>query len=207
MGIVSLLFTIGLNIYIIRSTKNVIFSDKNNIKKAYTGLVLGAKVYQNGNLSGILKDRVDSALDLYNAKKINRFLLSGDHGREKYDEVNYMKKYLLKKGVLERNIFLDHAGFDTYSSIYRAKEVFKVDSLIIITQNFHVKRAVYIAKNMNLNVQGFIADKHTYGIAKKMMIRENLANVKAFLELLIHKKPKYLGDAINIRDDSYKSFD
>jgi len=189
------------------STKKVISSNINSISKSYTGLVLGAKVYKNGNLSGILRDRVDSALELYNAKKIKRFLLSGDHGKINYDEVNQMKKYLIKKGVSEKDIFLDHAGFDTYDCVYRAKKIFNVDELIIITQEFHLKRAVYIAKSLDMKVQGYMADKHTYGIANRMLLRESLANVKAFLELLINKKPKYLGKAIDIKGDSSKSFD
>lgn len=169
--------------------------------------MLGAKVYENGDLSGILKDRVDAAIELYENKKIKRFLLSGDHGRENYDEVNHMKKYLLNKGVPIEDIFLDHAGFDTYNSIYRAKKIFKVDSVIIISQAFHVKRAVYIAKYLDLQAQGYTADKHTYGIAKKMIIRESLANVKAFFELLFNREPKYLGAEIDIQGDSSKSFD
>jgi len=118
-----------------------------------------------------------------------------------------MKKYLINKGVPTCDIFLDHAGFDTYNSIYRAKKVFLVDDVIIITQKFHVKRAVYIAKSLGLNVQGYIADKHTYGIAKKMIFREALANVKAFIEIFIHRKPKYLGNTIDIKGDSSKSYD
>ena len=167
IGIPLLLFIITLNSYIKKTTENSIFSDVNLISKSYTGLVLGAKVYNNGALSSVLKDRVDSALALYNAGKIKRFLLSGDHGTINYDEVNQMKNYLIKKGVPARDIFLDHAGFNTYSSVYRAKKIFLVTDVIIITQKFHVKRAVYIAKSLGLNVQGFTADKHTYGIVKK----------------------------------------
>jgi len=118
-----------------------------------------------------------------------------------------MKNYLIKKGVPKQDIFLDHAGFDTYDSVYRAKYIFNASEIIIVTQNFHVKRAVYIAKSLDLQVQGYTADKHQYGIAKKMILREGLANVKAFLELLVHKKPKYLGTVIDIKGDSSKSYD
>jgi len=201
------LLIISLNIYIKISTKNKIFSKLENISASYTALVLGAKVYKNGDLSGILKDRLDAALELYKAKKIKRFLLSGDHGKTNYDEVNQMKKYLLQNRVSIDGIFLDHAGFDTYNSIYRAKFIFNVKDVIIVTQGFHIKRAIYIAKRFNLNVQGYTADKHIYGIAKKMMFRESLANVKAFFELLLHIKPKYLGEKIDIIGDSSKSFD
>jgi len=207
LGFALILFILGLNLYVKKITENLIFSKVNSISNSYTGLVLGAKVYENGDLSGVLKDRVDAAIELYENKKIKRFLLSGDHGRENYDEVNHMKKYLLNKGVPIEDIFLDHAGFDTYNSIYRAKKIFKVDSVIIISQAFHVKRAVYIAKYLDLQVQGYTADKHTYGIAKKMIIRESLANVKALIELLFNRKPRYLGAEIDIQGDSSKSFD
>lgn len=207
MGVLVLFFVFGLNYYIYSSTKSSIYSDTNKVSKSYTALVLGAKVYRNGNLSVILQDRVNTALDLYQSKKITRFLLSGDHGKSNYDEVNLMKDYLIKKGVPKQDIFLDHAGFDTYDSVYRAKHIFNVTEIVIVTQHFHVKRAVYIAKSLGLKVQGFTADKHQYGIAKKMVLRESLANVKAFLELLFHKKPKYLGSIIDIKGDSSLSYD
>lgn len=207
MGFLGLCTIILLSYYISKTTKSAIYSDVNAISKSYTALVLGAKVYQNGHLSSVLKDRVDAALELYKAKKIKRFLLSGDHGTTNYDEVNQMKAYLLKKGVSKHAIFLDHAGFDTYQSIYRAQYIFKANDIIIVSQKFHLKRALYIAKSLGLQAQGYSADKHTYGIAKKMILRESLANVKAFLELLIHKKPKYLGQVIDIKGDSSKSFD
>ena len=120
-----LVFIIGLNFYIATATKATIYSDAELVPKAYTALVLGARVYKDGQLSGVLKDRIDSALDLYKSQKIARFLLSGDHGRKDYDEVNHMKAYLIEKGVPTAAIFLDHAGFDTYNSLYRAKKYLK----------------------------------------------------------------------------------
>lgn len=207
LAVFILIFIFCLNLYINLTTKENIFSNKEDIPSCYTGLVLGAKVYKNGKLSGILKDRVDTALELYKIGKIKRFLLSGDHGKQHYDEVNQMKKYLLNKGVPENDIFLDHAGFDTYNSAYRAKAIFLVDDVIIVSQEFHLKRAVYIARKLGLNAYGIKADKRKYGIAKRMFLREKIANVKAFLELLIGKKPKYLGVIIPIKGDSKKSYD
>ncbi len=207
IGIVGILFTILLDFYIVKSTKKQLFYKTSNVKVSYTGLVLGARVYKSGNLSLILKDRVEVALELYKNKKIKRFLLSGDHGTKAYDEVNAMKNYLLKHGVPEKDIFLDHAGFDTYNSIVRAKKVFLVNNVIIITQKFHLKRSLFIANNIGLKAQGFICDKHNYGIAKAMFVREKLANVKAFFEVFLHRKPKYLGKIIPITKDSKLSFD
>jgi SanA protein len=208
--IISALIIIGallLDLYIVKTTKSKIYAKTSQIPNAYTGLILGSKVYNNGNPSGILKDRLDAGLELYKKNKIKRFLLSGDHGTKQYDEVNSMKKYLLKKGVSEKDIFLDHAGFDTYNSLFRAKEIFLVKDLIIVTQQFHLKRSLFIAKNIGLNAVGYVADKHQYSIANKMKIREKLANVKAFLELSINRKPTFLGHKIPITGDSSKSFD
>ncbi len=207
IGIIVLLAILFLDFYIIRKTSNNIYRDINNISTVYTGLVLGAKVYNDGRLSGILKDRVDVAYDLYKNKKIKRFLLSGDHGRKEYDEVNNMKLYLIKKGIPERDIFLDHAGFDTYNSLYRAKHIFNVKDVIIVTQEFHIKRATYIALSLGLSTQGMVADKHKYTIAKRMVVREMLANVKAYLELNLSKKPYFMGNKIPITGESKLSYD
>ncbi len=207
IAIIGLLFIFVLDYYIQKTTSKYIYSTSNNIPNCYTALVLGAKVYNDGSLSGILRDRVNTALELYKVGKIKRFLLSGDHGREDYDEVNQMKIYLQNKGVKEVDIFLDHAGFDTYNSAYRAKHIFLVNDVIIISQGFHIKRAVYIARKLGLDAYGIKADKRSYSIARKMVIREKLANVKAFFELLSNKKPTYLGEQISIKEDSKKSYD
>ncbi len=206
-GIILILCILLLDFYIIKSTKNQLFTEVTSVKKSYTGLVLGARVYKSGGLSLILKDRVETALKLYQSKKIKRFLLSGDHGTKSYDEVNAMKNYLVNLGVPEKDIFLDHAGFDTYDSLVRAKKIFLVNDVIIITQKFHLKRSLFIANNTGLNAQGFVCDSHNYGIAKTMFIREKLANIKAFIEIFLHLKPTYLGKKIPITKDSNLSFD
>ena len=204
---IGVIFIYFLDYFIENQTKKQLFYKIDSIPKSYTGLILGSKVYANGNPSGILKDRLDAGIELYQNHKIKRFLLSGDHGTTKYDEVNTMKKYLHNEGIPLSNIFLDHAGFDTYNSIIRAKKIFKVTDLTIITQKFHLKRSLFIANQLGINANGFIADKHQYAIANKMNIREKLANVKALLELLINRNPKFLGKAIPITGESSKSFD
>lgn len=196
-----------INRIITSKSGNFIYSDINNIPKCYTGIVLGAFVSNSGYLSNILQDRMDNAIDLYKAKKINRFLLSGDHGQITYDEVNSMKSYLLDHGIDSSDIFLDHAGFDTYSSMYRAKEIFQVKDAIVITQTFHLPRAVYIARSMDLNAFGFSADNRRYSSIDYLKKREILANVKAFFELLIQKKPRFLGPKIPINGKSELSYD
>ncbi|MCI8336143.1 MAG: DUF218 domain-containing protein [Peptococcaceae bacterium] len=163
-------------------------------------LILGARVYSDGRPSPLLQDRLDYGYRLYAAGKADRIIVSGDHGRKDYDEVNAMKNYLLTKGVPPEHIFLDHAGFNTYDSLYRAKEIFQVKSLIVCTQEFHMPRALYIGRRLNLEAYGYAApDKAMYHMAYNHF-RERLAQVKAFLETdVLHRKPKYLGNIIPIQ--------
>jgi len=203
--VVIVIITINLTVNL--KSKKYIYSNVNDVPYCYTGIVLGAQVSSTGYLSDFLQDRVDAAIELYNAKKINRFLLTGDHGRVGYDEVNSMKDYLMNHGIKEEDIFLDHAGFDTYNSLTRAKEIFQVKDAIIITQEFHLPRAVYIARGKGLNAYGVIADKREYSSINYLKRREILANIKAYFELLINKNPKFLGNKIPITGDSKLSYD
>ncbi|MCK4799462.1 YdcF family protein, partial [Candidatus Parcubacteria bacterium] len=124
-----------------------------------------------------------------------------------YDEVNTAKDYLLDKGVKSEDIFLDHAGFDTYDSLYRAREIFEVSSVIVVTQNFHLPRAVYIGRKLDLEIYGFSADKHLYANVDYNESREIFSKVKAFFDVSFHAKPKFLGEKIPISGDSKKSWD
>lgn len=176
------------------------------IQNAKAGLVLGAKVNEDF-LSHIFKDRLDAAILLYDNGKIEKILVSGDHGTKDYDEVNTAKKYLLSKNIKQEDIFLDHAGFDTYDSLYRAKKIFGITDVIIISQNFHLGRALYIAQNLGLNAQGFSADLHNYGSFIKNNIRESLARAKAFYDVNFNSLPKFLGPKIDINGDARQSWD
>lgn len=190
------------------STKDYIYQNLENVPSRKTGLVLGALVYSDGGLSDMVKDRCDTAFELYKSGKIQKILVSGDHGQVEYDEVNTMKNYLLKKGVKPEDLFMDHAGFDTYDSLYRARDIFKADSLIIITQEFHLPRAVYIAKLLGIDAVGIKADKTYYaGGTSYNEFREKFSNIKANLDILLQNKPKYLGDVISIDGDSRMSWD
>ena len=165
-------------------------------------IVLGAYVYPNGRLSDMLKDRVDTALELFNDGKGKKLLLSGDHGQTTYDEVNGMKNYVKAKGIKGEDIFMDHAGFSTYETMYRARDVFKAKKVIIITQEYHLKRAVYIARKLGLDAYGVAADKQKYRGMATYKAREVLARCKAFLYVNVTKpKPKFLGEPIPITGD------
>ncbi|EAS19290.1 conserved hypothetical protein [Flavobacteria bacterium BBFL7] len=201
------LLVIILQFHIKRSSRDVIFKNASELEPAYVGLVLGASVRPDKSLSPILQDRVDKAYELYDKGIIKKFLLSGDHGQEDYDEVNAMRRYLNDKGVPNQDIFLDHAGFDTYDSMFRAREVFQVEELIVITQEFHLPRAIYVGKKMGLKLQGFIADNREYPGNAYFTRREWLANIKAWIELNIEKSPTYSGKPIPITGSSLPSHD
>lgn len=173
-----------------------------DVPEADAIVVLGAKVYSNGNVSPILADRLDYAIELYNQNKAPKILLSGDHGTKAYDEVNAMKSYVCKAGVPEEDVFMDHAGFNTYSTMYRVRDVFKAENIIVVTQDYHLKRAIFIARELGLEAYGVASDKHIYPQMAMYETREVLARVKDFGLVNIFKpKPKYLGEVIDIRGD------
>ncbi len=196
-----------INFDINSGSRQYIFSETEKVPETEVALILGAKVYNDGRLSDMLRDRADTAIILYESGKADKILMSGDHGTPEYDEVNAVKNYLLGKGVKAQDIFLDHAGFDTYDSLYRAKEIFQARSVAIVSQNFHLPRAVYIGRSLGLEAYGVSADLHTYGGIENNRNREILADVKAFWDIKLGAKPKFLGSAIPLSGDSMKSWD
>lgn len=197
---------IALNVAIYFYTNKHIYQDLDQIPAAYTGIVLGAGA-RNNQVSVILRDRLETAFALYKKGKIKRFLLTGDHGRKNYDEVNTMKDYLVAKGVPESDIFLDHAGFDTYDSMFRAKELFEVKDAIVITQDFHLNRSLFLARNLGLDANGFAADKRVYKGRKYYAFREKFTILKAVYNVVFHSTPHFLGEKIPITGDSKLTFD
>ncbi len=204
--IVGIVLFAGLNIGISFYAGKYIYHQIAEVPPAYCGIVLGAGI-RNERVTPILRDRLDTALDLYKAGKFQRFLLTGDHSRKNYDEVNTMKDYLMAKGISDSVIFLDHAGFDTYNSMYRAKNIFEVQDAIVITQDFHLNRSVFLARNMDIAAVGYAADRRVYPGRKYFTFRESFAVLKAFLNVLLESSPVYGGEKIPITGDSHKSFD
>ncbi len=207
IGLIFISVFLSINFYITQSTKKHIYESAENVPSSEVAIILGARVYQNGSMSDILKDRILTALELYDSGKVKKILASGDHGRKEYDEVNTIKDFLLKNNVKPEDLFMDHAGFDTYDSLYRAKAIFKVESALIITQAFHLPRAVYIGRRLGIDAYGYKADRQPYLFINRYRQREKLANIKAFFNLLFNSKPKYLGDAIPISGDGRLSWD
>ncbi len=206
VGVLTSIFVFGLAWYVNTSTNDQIFNNIDPVPEAYTAIVLGASVRSNGKPSSMLEDRIKSALELYKSGKVKRFLLSGDNGTKSYNEPKAMKEYLVAEGVPVDDIFLDYAGFDTYDSMYRAGAVFDAKRAIVVTQKFHLPRAIYIANSLGLDYYGFVGDKRIYEGESRNKKRELLANVKAFLELLTNKEPTYIGAHIPIDGPPQSSY-
>ena len=159
-------------------------------------LVLGCKVKENGVPSDMLADRLAMGVALQQAGVSEKLLMSGDHGQEEYNEVAVMKQYAMDKGVASSDIFMDHAGFSTYDSVYRAKEIFEAKKVLIVTQEYHLYRALYVAEELGMEAYGVPADTRTYFGQTKRDVREVLARVKDFFMVCVQAKPVYLGEVI-----------
>lgn len=201
-GIILLLLVIvtvfSINFYIKLSTKKYIIDIDEITPNDYDCiLVLGAGL-RNGKPSPILKDRLDTAIKLYKNNIAPKIIMSGDHGKEDYDEVNVMKSYAIKAGIPSEDIFMDHAGFSTYDSVYRAKEIFKSENIVIVTQKFHLYRSLYIAQKLGIKSVGVSATLRKYGGDIGFEAREILARDKDFVKTIFKPEPTFLGDSIPV---------
>ena len=199
--VLTLLFImyIYVNIYIkITSYKKILNCEPNNLKDYDCMLVLGAGIINNERPTLMLKDRLDKSIELYNKGIIKKIIMSGDHSKVNHDEVGIMKKYAIDRGIKSKDIFMDHAGICTYDSIYRAKEIFGVKKMIIITQKYHLYRALYISNFLGIDAHGIKSDARIYRKMPYHLVRESLARVKNFIKCNLKAKPKYLGDKISL---------
>lgn len=182
------------------SNKYIISVDEASIDTYDCVLVLGAGVWGNSP-SHMLEERLNRGIEVYNSGCTDRILMSGDHGREEYDEVNVMKSFAVESGIEANTVFMDHAGFSTYESMYRARDVFGVKKVVIVTQKYHLYRAVYNARKLGLDAYGVAADgQYNYDIAVRTYnnSREALARCKDFVWCIFKPEPTYLGEAIPI---------
>ncbi len=194
-----LAFMTTINIYIKSSVKDRILSPNEASElQADCILILGAGIWENNKPSSMLQDRLLQGIELYELRASTKLLMSGDHGSKDYDEVNVMKDFAIERGVPSENIFMDHAGFSTYESMYRARDVFKVKKIIIVTQGYHLYRALYDAQGLGLEAYGVAADPREYAGQNYREFREAVARVKDFLYVIIKPEPKYLGDEMPI---------
>ncbi len=200
--LLSVLLPLATSYYVMASTENQIITlEEAADLNADTILVLGARVWDNGQPSGILKDRINTGVDLYEAGASERLLMSGDHGQDEYDEVNAMKDFAIEQGVAPAVIFMDHAGFSTYESLYRARDIFQVKTVVIVTQKYHLYRALYIARALGLDAYGVSCDRRDYNPYILFSVREIFARCKDVLYAIFQPLPTYLGDVIPITGD------
>lgn len=203
MGIIGFLSIIIINYHVKSSVKQKIIStqEASKMDKSDCILVLGAMVWNNSRPSHMLEDRLKQGIELYEIGASDRIIMSGDHGQKGYDEVNVMKKYATDRGIPSYHVFMDHAGFSTYESLYRAMDIFQAKKIIIVTQEYHLYRALYIANKMGLEAYGVASNPREYAGQEARDVREVLARVKDFFYVLIKPKPTYLGEVIPISGD------
>lgn len=203
LGILGLGAVFGINAIVKGSVKDQILSAEEAAALADVDciLVLGCGVRSDGTPSDMLHDRLQRGVELYEAGAAPKLLMSGDHGREGYDEVDTMKSFAVDAGIVSEDVFMDHAGFSTYESMYRAKEIFQAKKIIIVTQEYHLYRAVYIAERLGLEAYGVSSDYRAYSGQTGRDMREILARVKDFGTSLFQPKPTFLGEAIPIWGD------
>lgn len=204
MAAAVLIASVIINITMVKSMEQYVYSDISQIPPRMTVMVLGAQI-RGKTLSPILRDRVDGGIALIQNGKGNKLLLSGDHGEIYYDEVNAMRLYVLANApeIPHEDIFMDHAGFNTWDSMYRARDVFGVKDLLIVTQKFHISRAVCMARSLGINAIGYGLEEEQYGQQnlQAWRTREFFARIKAVLSIVFNVKPKYLGEKIPITGD------
>ena len=186
------------NFIVIKKTEsNIVTLEEAELSDVDCAVILGAGV-REGKPTPMLRDRLLVGIDLYKSGAVKKLIMSGDHGREEYDEVNAMKAYANELDVPSDDIFMDHAGFSTYETIYRAREIFEADSIIIVSPEYHLYRALYIAERLGLKAVGVAADLNTYRGQTRRDLREILARDKDFFKCIIKPKPTYLGDKIPV---------
>lgn len=196
----------AINAYILLSARGDFTDDVDEVPPAQTALVLGAQVKADGSMSLMLADRVERAVELWETGRVERILVSGDHSDWAYDEPDTMRMALQRAGVPAHVIFEDHAGFDTWSSVVRAKEVFNVRDAVIITQGFHISRALFLADAAGLDATGLTSDIHPYGErGTSVKVREVLARVKAIGDVVLDSDV-ILGPDVPITGDGRSSW-
>ena len=193
---------LAINFFVKIVTKNRILKKEEDSKLENIDciIVLGAGIWGD-KPSPMLEDRLKEAISLYNQNVSSKIIMSGDHGKEDYDEVNIMKEYAIEQGVASEDIFMDHAGFSTYESMYRAKEVFEANKIVIVTQKYHLYRALYIAKQLGIEAYGVNSDPRKYVGATYREAREIIARDKDFIKCIFKPQPKYLGKTIPVNGD------
>lgn len=199
LAILCLILIFMANREIQKSTDSFVYRDLNKIPYNKVGLLLGtSKFLKSGQPNQYFKNRIKATVELFKAHKIDIIVISGDNSRKDYNEPLDMKNELISMGIPESKIYLDYAGFRTYDSVIRMLKIFGQSKFTIISQDFHNRRAIYIAREMNLNAIGFNAKDVNAYYGLKTQFREKFARVKVFIDLIINNDPKFLGEKIKI---------
>lgn len=199
LGIVGILTVFGVSSYMKNHTaERILSAEEAADMDADCILILGCGVREDGTPSLMLGDRLETGIALYEAGAAEKLLMSGDHGRKEYDEVNTMKDFAMERGIPSEDIFMDHAGFSTYDSMYRARDVFCAEKVIIVTQAYHLPRALYVAEKLGLEAYGVATLDVNYHGQMYRELREMLARAKDFCSAWLQPAPKYLGEAIPV---------
>ncbi|MBR2848355.1 MAG: YdcF family protein [Clostridia bacterium] len=199
MGLIALSVALIINICMLSATKGkIVTTDTAAGFDADCILILGAGVRDDGSPSHMLEDRLKTGLELYKIGASDKILMTGDHGRKEYNEVGAMKAYAIDAGVPSENVFMDHAGFSTYESLYRARDVFKAKHVVIVTQGYHLPRALYIANQLGLEAVGVSADLRPYRGQLMRDLREVAARTKDFAKCIFMPEPTFLGEVIPV---------
>lgn len=204
-----------LDLFVVCSTKNAIYDEPTivdassfeSLENIDCIIVLGCGVYPDGEPTPLLSDRLDIAISLYNKGVAPKILMSGDHGDDSYNEVAVMRQYALDRGVPSEDIFMDHAGFSTYETMYRASYVFNVKNAVVVTQEYHLYRALYNASRQGINACGVIATGHVFNAQPYYSFREYFARCKDVVFGLFKPNPTYLGETIEISGNGEVTLD
>ncbi len=204
----ALILTIAVNLVVCLSVNNNIRSPEQSLDdNGYDCIiVLGCGVWGE-TPTPLLSDRLDAAIMLYNAGVASKLLMSGDHGRTDYNEVSVMRKYAIDRGVRSEDIFMDHAGFSTYETMYRATDVFGVNKAVIVTQKYHLYRALYDASSLGIEAKGTIATGYVYASQILLDFREAIARVKDFIWCAVKPEPTFRGEKIDIHGSGEVTLD
>lgn len=210
--IATLVFIIATNVYVcVTASENIYarseLSESLPDKKYDCILILGAGVRPDGTPSKMLEERLLCGLELFRAGVAEKIIVSGDNGQEDYDEVNPMKDWLVTNGVPSSSVFMDHAGFSTYDSVYRARTIFLAHRVCIVSQKYHLYRALYLADALSLDAVGVDAQLVTYSGQGMRELREVAARSKDFISAYFKPKPRYLGKTIPVFGDGNETND
>jgi len=199
--ILGVIVILSINLFVKNQTDPAIYPNERDAPKTKVAIIFGAGI-NNNKPSKYLKDRLDAGIKLYKNHKIDKILLSGDNGSDAHDELTVMKLYCYEHGVDTNKIYLDYAGFDSYSTLYRSKVIFNIDTAILVSQKYHLNRCINIGNKLGIKSYGFAADQGTYHGFKYVSFREYFAVVKSTIDILIGRKPHFLGQTVDINGPS-----